>query len=70
MKGHDIGALINASAGLKCDAEIDSIGDIAPGDLQTCWKCQEGTHAQVKTRQFQRICVSQTRRLDSDGGPD
>lgn len=54
---------------LKHSAEIDSIGDIVTGDLQTCWKCQQGTHAQVQNRQFYRICVSQTRWLDSDERP-
>lgn len=58
-----------ASIGLEHSAEIDSIGDIVTGDLQTCWKCQRGTRAQVQNRQFHRICVSQTRWLDSDGRP-
>lgn len=57
------------SIGHKLSTEIDSIGDIVTRDLQTCWKCQEGTYAQVQNRQFYRICVSQTRWLDSDGGP-
>lgn len=56
-----------ASIGLKYSAAIDSIGDIVTGDLQTCWKCQEGTHALAENRQFYRICVSQTAWLDSDG---
>lgn len=56
------------SIGHKLSTEIDSIGDIVTRDLQTCWKCQEGTYAQVQNRQFYRICVSQTRWLDSDGG--
>lgn len=56
-----------ASIGLKYSVVIDSIGDIVTGDLQTCWKCQEGTHAQVENRQFYRICVSHTAGLDSDG---
>lgn len=58
-----------ASIGLEQSTEIDSIGDIVTGELQTCWKCQRGTHAQVQNRQFYRICVSQTRWLDSDGRP-
>lgn len=57
------------SIGHNLSTEIDSIGDIVTRDLQTCWKCQEGTYAQVQNRQFYRICVSQTRWLDSDGGP-
>lgn len=55
--------------GLKYGGEIDSIGDIVTGDLQTCCKCQEGTHAQVQNRLFYRIYVSQTRWLDNDGRP-
>lgn len=58
-----------ASVGFKHNAEIDSIGDIVTGDLQTCWKCQQGMRAQVQNGQFYRICVSQTRWLDSDGRP-
>lgn len=58
-----------AAIGLEHSTKIDSIGDIVTGDLRTCWKCQQGTRAQVQNRQFYRICVSQTRWLDSDGRP-
>lgn len=58
-----------ASIGLGHNAEIDSIGDTVTGDLETCWKCQQGTHARAESGQFYRICVSQTRWLDSDGRP-
>lgn len=58
-----------ALIGLKQGNEIDPIGDIVTGDLQTFWKCQQGTRAQVQTRQFYRICVSQARWLDSDWRP-
>lgn len=58
-----------ALKGLKQGGEIDPMGDIVTGDLQTRWKCQQGTRAQVQTRQFHRICVSQARWSDSDGRP-